>query len=406
MSYDKESLLAGISLGTQLKGWANCGKLSDITVYPQQTTFVESPADGFYGIGSVTVEGDDDLIPENIKYGVTIFGVDGSYAPSDPKLISKNVSITENGKYQYKPPSGHVGFREMVVDVNVPTEIVTEVIDAVLQPGRIVTPGVEDQHITPDDGYNALSSVYVEGDENLLPENIRDGIEIFGVQGTYDNTEVVDATLQDKNVMPGTTSQTITSDEGYDGLSSVYVLGDQDLIASNIREGVEIFGVKGTYSSEQKYQNKKVVPTRRGFVVTADSEYNALASVEVEGDDNLTANKIADGVTIFGVKGTYVSPMKPITIVPGTDPQYIEPADGFYGFSSIEVLSTNTTGEYNDGFSAGAASRDDEVDSLLARIQELTIELTSAYESGYNNGYNDGAYEMAASYRNFDKEEF
>lgn len=398
MKYDKNSFLAGISVGMTLKGWACAGdsgvggKLSEIIVRSGTNDFIEVPAEGFYGIGKVTVLGDAKLTPENIKRGVSILGVTGTYSPT-LILQSRSLLAKTNGVWTVSPQSGYDGLSHVKVTVDVPTEVVSQV--------KSVSPGRGQIIVTPDAGYNSLSEVYVYGDDDLIASNIRAGITIFGVTGTYN-----DFKMQSKSVVPASYSQRIYPDGNFDALSSVYVSGDGDLVPSNIREGVEIFGVKGAYSTGLNFQTKTVTPNRYGFSVIADDGFNALARVVVNGDSNLIPENIARGVTIFGVSGTHISAMKPITVIPSRDEQYILPTDGFTGFSSVTVAPAEASGDYSEGYADGVASRDNEVAQLQEQIRTLTQERDEAYQNGYNAGYDAGTNDAVASFKNLDEEAF
>lgn len=55
---------------------------------------------------------------------------------------------------------------------------------------RTVTPSSSQQIIYPQSGYDALSSVVVNGDSNLVSSDIKSGVSIFGVTGNYESYKV------------------------------------------------------------------------------------------------------------------------------------------------------------------------------------------------------------------------
>jgi hypothetical protein len=141
-----------------------------------------------------------------------------------------------------------------------------------------------------------------------------DDIETLGIQTTF-NT-------QDKTVMPSTETQSVTADDDYDALGTVEVSGDENLVAENIKKGVTIFGVEGTASgSDSGEANLQALAfTSDAYEATAtDTEGNTsdliptfddagtIQSIKVSGqdvpvtyDDNGVITKVGD-VDISGV---------------------------------------------------------------------------------------------------------
>ena len=60
--------------------------------------------------------------------------------------------------------------------------------------------------------------------------------------------------LQEKSVTPTSSAQAVVPDSGYDGLSKVNVSGDSNLVPDNIKNGVSIFGVTGSMSGGVEVQ--------------------------------------------------------------------------------------------------------------------------------------------------------
>lgn len=177
-----------------------------------------------------------------------------------------------------------------------------------------VTPTTSQQTLTPTsplDGWDevVVAAVTSSIDANIQAGNIKDGVTILGVQGTLDVTP----NLQNKTVTPSTSQQSIQADGGYDGLDTVTVNAvtssiDANIQAGNIKSGVQILGVTGNYSGGgSNYQQKTVTPSASQQVVSADSGYDALSQVTVNGSANLVAGNIKKDVEIFGVTGTLES---------------------------------------------------------------------------------------------------
>ena len=69
------------------------------------------------------------------------------------------------------------------------------------------------------------------------------------------STIIPTVTLQDKNITPTKSKQTITAGDGYDGIGTVTVAAvtaaiDSNITAGNIKSGVTILGVTGSYTGE------------------------------------------------------------------------------------------------------------------------------------------------------------
>lgn len=99
------------------------------------------------------------------------------------------------------------------------------------------------------DVLNAIAAKYEgESDAIVNPDAIENITAVVG--------NIAPApTLENKTVTPTTSQQTITAGDGYDGLGTVTVNAvtaaiDANIAADNIKSGVTILGVTGSYTGE------------------------------------------------------------------------------------------------------------------------------------------------------------
>ncbi len=115
------------------------------------------------------------------------------------------------------------------------------------------------------------------------------------VTGTMTNNGAVSGTISTK-------TQQYTVPAGYhDGSGKVQIATAEQnkIIAGNIKQGVQILGVTGTYSGEGvNLQSKSVTSSFTAQTVTADAGYDALSQVTVAAMPYSETDNAAGGVTV------------------------------------------------------------------------------------------------------------
>lgn len=94
---------------------------------------------------------------------------------------------------------------------------------------KVISPTESQQIVSPDSGYDALSSVTVNA-----------------ISSTYIGTDIIQKAAA--TYTPTTITQSIASGQYLSGVQTI--AGDSNLVAANIASGVTIFGITGTYAGE------------------------------------------------------------------------------------------------------------------------------------------------------------
>lgn len=357
-----ENILRGVEI-LHVVGEVDAWKLEDYKVdSPTKGHKTITPSPGYDAMRRVELSGvssdiDENIVPENIKEGVNILGVTGVYdGVEDLELQSKTVNPTSDSRgVLVEYDEGYDALKQVYVNP-IKAYMVDGLLPSIVKKGervlelegtygptsqsKVVYPSTEDQTITPDHGIEYLEQVEVLKvgpgiDSNIIPQNIREGVKILGVPGTFSG----DFVFQSKRAYL-TTEREIeyTADFGYTALSSVIVPPvtssiDSDIKPENIRKGVNILGVDGSYQPAPSMEVKYISPKTYEQVIYPDDGYAAMVRVEVSPvtssiDSNIRSSNIRDGVSILGVRGT-MEPIKGenIVIEPSIDTQTFTPSE-------------------------------------------------------------------------------
>ena len=144
--------------------------------------------------------------------------------------------------------------------------------------------------------YNADTSDATAGVAEVLDTKTfyKAGNKLTGIMPNRGAVTGTISTLNDTYIIPN----------GYhdgSGIVGIDTVEKQKIIASNIREGVEILGITGTMSGSESVhaQTKTVTPTPAGIVITPDIDYNYLTQVTINAIPYVETDNAAGGKTVM-----------------------------------------------------------------------------------------------------------
>lgn len=209
---------------------------------------------------TILFKGEPNLIEENIKAGVQIGNVTGSYSGGDPFDFS---GATIEQRYIL---DGYKGFDKNgdLITGTIPTiDIISPIVPT--QDAQQIGIGYLDKVVT------------VSGDANLVSANIKSGANIFGIPGkeTVIDTEVSDPS---KNTIS----------------SSNCLFGAVGFVNGQLVEG-----------NCESIADMEITPSEEDIIITGPKILQGNHTMTIKGDANLVGGNIRKGVTIFGVPGSY-----------------------------------------------------------------------------------------------------
>lgn len=229
--------------------------------------------------------------------------------PAEYVVPTGTKTITANGTHDV------AGYASASVNVPAP-EIRTQT--------KTVTPATSAQTVTPDSGYDGLSQVTV----NAMPTTTQATPSIsvssgglitasatqsagYVAAGTKSATQQLTVQAA-QTITPGTADQTIASGRYLTGTQTIK--GDGNLLAGNIKAGVSIFGVAGTFEGSGGGGGGSVetctVRIRAGdydvlqcdtIVYKGRDNWEALGWTNLSGGQFVTLENVAKGMPIVAV---------------------------------------------------------------------------------------------------------
>lgn len=222
----------------------------------------------------------------------------GSIDTAKPEQ-NKTLTVTENGTQTVKPDTGKV-LSNVTVITNVPaTPTEEKTVDLAMVSGN--------QVVTPASGKH-LTKVTITKPATLAAGNIKSGVNIGGVTGTLSPAKTEQAKTVDLAMASG--NQVVSPDSGK-VLSGVTITKPATLVASNIKKGVTIGGVAGSYAPTFATETKTVALAMGSGnqVISKSSGKDGMTQVTITKPSTMLPANIKKGVNIGGVVGSLEAPL-------------------------------------------------------------------------------------------------
>ena len=343
------------------------------------------------------------VTPSNSRQTVVSSGV---YTTGDivvSAVPTETKTITANGTYT---PSSGKYFSSIEVDIAG---------DAPTYQSKTVTPTTSAQIITADDGYDALSDVTVNAikteTKSITPTTsvqkvtptsgsyltqvsvgaISTETKSITSNGTYNptsgkyfssvtvNIPAEEFNTQSKTVTPTESTQTISPDNGYDGLSSVTV---NPISSTYVGSGVPTKGAT-TITPNSNSQTAISSGTYATGNITVSSVPTETKSITANGTYTPSNGKYFSSVSVSVVGDTFDTQEK--TVTPTESEQVISPDAGYDGLSSVTVgaISSTYVGSGVTRKSAATITPSESVQRIAANQYLTGVQTISAIPSDY-----------------------
>ena len=200
----------------------------------------------------------NDLVSGKTAYarGVKITGAGNVMDTTEPISTTASASNVQQGMSAYVNGQRIVG-------------------ECVSMSGTEITPTTSDQIITGPKILQGNKTMTIKGDSDLVAENIKKDVEIFGITGTY--------------------------------VGSGIDTSDATVVASDMKSGVVAYGANGKVIGNAYTRTSQVNAVADGLV---DGTHHWLQAgfyngIDFEAMPTLKAENIRNGVTIYGITGNY-----------------------------------------------------------------------------------------------------